>query len=855
MHPTLPPSLCAAEHSEEVLALLGEDIDELFGRIEASLFCTEENNDNDCLNRPKFMNFLSSRLFHKSTVISLADAFHPASGPTETTPISGSSSVPLSRLKELEDGTIDAREVFSFLLRLRGRITQLSSLYYFFIFIRRTFHQLALDMLRRHQAQFSDLAVARRKTRVVLSLWCGDLKETFYHLVFPSLSFLQQCSSSSDNVSLNDRQIPLSSAALCGEKTTDLGSSTCHSLSSTPTHNVPLEGQSKQKQLNFFTLLKELEGLFMDIAVCQCSNLVPFVIPLALYFPPEERERSRAEGLSSIRFEWSVLVMEMMWRTRILPSCTPAFPTSVRDPQRAETAELHSGASGKDEDKMAPFCSLCPALEAISFLSGIVSEMPLHLSPCTTSFSFSNSSSKHGACCQESIEHELIEENVRRLEQHKVLLKGKPLHHAEEKMISSFRKEENAMKKLHLYDLPCFGSETSTLSRKDAALVYIGCLALIQFLCKAWHPSSLTRFVSLTSLFDTLLPVFYLCFDLGDFFCREAQKFVVYLLDQIPLRHLMSSYPLHGAFNTDNHIMISLPRMITMQSSSLHFLEWVKKRVEEDKNRAAGEDEKSSSQQGSTSSPSSSVALLCWTVGTVASSFNVFQRHYFDLIKLVMENSLKGDEISHGADYRALTMDLLERCPPKERIEYIFLLISAAPHASVAQHFLRMLTLDWKAYQKSLHTTSITSLKVNELHLENKASVHFEVLFPQLLIDGLDQLFRVIECGGRFDLIDTVIRFLNFFATFIAEDRRSLPPSGSRCVYRENGRILVQVNDDLQRPSRDPCKKVWHGAVVALKISVLPKCDALLNQIEEDPSRSLDAFSLSSILTHLKEYF
>lgn len=835
-----------------------DDIDVLFWRIQAAVLNNEdENNEGDnYASNIKFLESVASSLYQKGSCIQLSDVFLSSFCPKEEEKCHGGTSDFSECMQAMGHDSIDAREVFSFLLGLTGKAKQLSSLYFFCVLIRKTFHQLALDMFRRNKIQFSSISVARRKARSVLFVWCGDLKETLYRFVFPSLSFFQH--NPSAMLSAGKEQ-PISSVASRSDKGgSDILSSALHPYSCATPSSISAEASTEVNILLFFSILNDLKELFMDIAAVGCVDLVSFVLPLAVYFPVGDEGKQNAGGVSGICRRWCDEVMKVLADAQLLQPRTPLRPMRTPSPEEGDEPRKKNSSGFAPVRDTDPLPLSYSHLEAISFLLDIISEMPRHLSRCTPSMRFDGSQGiQQSSDTEESMNQRLIEEKAQMLESQRALGGDKHLNQEEQKFIAAFKYEERVRKHFQLYDFPSSQLENSTSSQEDLPQVYIGALALIQFLCETSDPTTLEYFISVPSILNTLFPVFYLCFDMEHFFCYQAQNFLIFLLDRAPLHYMMYSYSCLRVFSGCQNALTSLPqRKITAHFSSLHFLKWVKLSVEQGKFLDLGEDV-TEAQECVVPSPTCVLLLQFWTLDTVVSSMNLFQRQYLDLLKRMVELSVQGGERQRGLDYQKLTVNLLTRSPPKEKVEFIFLLIFAAPHASVAQHFLHMLVLDWKKYQKSIYSLGMGGEKKKKIKATENRKAHFEVLFPQLLISGFNQLFLLIEHGGRADLIDTLIRFLNFFATVIAEDRRCICPSDARCAYHENGHIILQVREEMETSSAStiPQEKVWHGAVVALGACVLPRCEKLLKRLEEDPSHSLDCFSLTSILSHLRQYF
>lgn len=316
--------------------LLWEETDELFCRIQAAVVGVEEDVDDDCCQTDKFLELVSSRLFQESSFIRLSDFCEPFNQNTE-----GSTFASLAILRsdnESPKEAIDAREMLSFLLRIRGNVSRPSSLYFFCVLIRNGFHQLAVDMFRRHMEKFSDVFVVQRKVREVLAAWCGDLSETFYRVLLPSLLILRRRSSKSSSA---ERKLPLPSEILSNKDTSNtVFSSSLSPLLTSAATTVCAEESKKERRFSSFDVLCELEKLFMDIAACQCADLAPLIIPLALYFPSDEREGSDLTGISLIRSQWCHQILRIMVRTRLLPSCNSITPIRFSR-QRQEERQQH----------------------------------------------------------------------------------------------------------------------------------------------------------------------------------------------------------------------------------------------------------------------------------------------------------------------------------------------------------------------------------------------------------------------------------------------------------------------------------------------------------------------------------
>lgn len=844
-------SACSDVKEDEILSpLLWEETDELFGRIQAAVVSADESNEDSCHQTNRLLELVSSRLLQESSFIRLSDLFETFSQNTEGSPFA--TLAPLRGGNETPKEAIDAREVLSFLLRIRGDVSRPSSLYFFCVLIRNGFHQLAVDMFRRHTEKFSDVSVVRRKVRVVLAAWCGDIIETFYRVLLPSLLHLRcRCSKTSSS----ERNLPLPFEILPhkGSFNTALSPS-ISSLSINAETTICAEENKNEKFFSPFGVLSELERLFMDIAACQCADLAPLVIPLALYFPIDERERKDLKGMSPIRSQWCHQILRIMTRTGLLPYCTSTTSTCFSYQSQGER-QKHQANVGSSDDSHEDMDSAaqtlcCSGLDAITFLTEVVSQMPIHISTITSSIAERNSIEKN-------IECQIKDERIRALEAQKVMRGGRPLQNEEEKMISIERNKENALTKLQLYDVSFRSENSSTFSVHDISQLYIGCLSLIHYICEKMEYSfHLSHFVTLASLLDTLFPVFHLCFEQRSFFSPEAHAFLVFLLDRICLPRTMRLYSSYDSCGGDTSSLVSVSFRITMQSSSLHFLQWVDQCVRGQESTALEKETKKRTLEcSSLFLPSSFLPFSFWTVDRVVASLNGFQRQYFDLVKLLMQMSVYCEEKNGLVDYAALTIDLITRCHGSEKIKFMFLLICSAPHASVAGHFLRLLAEDWKKYQKYTSIDVVTSNEEIDV-IKKKKKVCFEVLLPQLLVSSLLQIFSLIENAGRDDLLDTVIRLLNFFALFIAEDRRCVGSPAARCLYNTDGRVVMHLKDnELCCSSTALQGHVWHGAVVALGACLLPQCEKLLEQISGDPSRDLDSFSLSSIIALLKNYF
>lgn len=221
------------------------------------------------------------------------------------------------------------------------------------------------------------------------------------------------------------------------------------------------------------------------------------------------------------------------------------------------------------------------------------------------------------------------------------------------------------------------------------------------------------------------------------------------------------------------------------------------------------------------------------------------QRIYLELIKSLIEWSLSTQDENLSAKCRENIEILILGPPERDRMLLKFVLICCSPCSSASQHFLQGLVQEIKAYLQD------DTIKVGSPYSDpygTRLKPIFEEDFPELMFLCTLEILRLIQKEKREDLVDLLIRLLNFFLFFIGFDRKqfALKNGRSRCFYTSTG--LVDVKVEEKRSNR------WHKTILKLSSLLSTECLSVLENLKESEN-ALDHFSLSLTIEHFSSFF